>query len=156
MILVSLRIEYLIGNLTNIGNSGQAILVEAARFENEFPMMKLEPRMFEPFFTERLKRYDEDRNLINTEHHDQDALGQKLRAANDNFKTALRGEDASKERRDALQALENGFFKYKEIISNLDLGRNFYNDLGPFLSKFRESCRAFVAQRRAEAAQTEM
>jgi programmed cell death 6-interacting protein len=119
-------------------------------------MMKLEPRMFEPFFAERLKRYDEDKNSFSTDSQEQNALIERLRRANDSFKAARKDDTSSKERQEALQKLENGFFKYKEIISNLDAGRTFYNELGPYLSKFRENCKAFVAQRRAEAAQLEM
>ena len=55
------------------------------------------------------------------------------------------------EREQALQRLENAYYKYKELVSNVEVGRKFYNDLSRIVGGFRDSARAFVAERRAEA-----
>jgi programmed cell death 6-interacting protein len=54
-----------------------------------------------------------------------------------------------------LQRLENAYFKYKEIVSNLEVGRKFYNDLSKILDRFRDEVRNYSYGRRAEAAQLE-
>lgn len=51
----------------------------------------------------------------------------------------------------ALQALENGYFKYREIVQNLDTGRKFYNDLGKLLARWREGVKNWRLERMAEA-----
>ena len=63
--------------------------------------------------------------------------------ANAAFLVARRGDQSTKKREQALQNLENAYFKYKEIISNLDVGRKFYNDLAKITNRFRDDCRGF-------------
>jgi programmed cell death 6-interacting protein len=65
-------------------------------------------------------------------------------------------DSSLKDREDALQTLENGYSKYKEIISNLDVGRKFYNDLARLLQRFRDEVRAWVYSRRVEAERLEV
>jgi programmed cell death 6-interacting protein len=93
--------------------------------------------------------------MVSQEAADQDRLAQKLIESNAAFIQARKGDTSTKEREKALQSLENAYFKYKEIISNLEAGRKFYNDLAKIMSKFRDECRTFVYQRRADATQME-
>ena len=128
---------------------------ETSRLEREFPMQKIEPAQFEDLFEERLQRYEVDRGMLAQEEEDQDHVSARIRDANTAFLNARRGDHSTKDREKALQELENGYVKYKEIISNLDVGRKFYNDLANIVTRFRENCKAFVRHRRAEAADLE-
>jgi programmed cell death 6-interacting protein len=128
-----------------------ALLKETGRLEREFPMQKIEPAQFEELFEERLQDYEADRDLLAKEQHDQDELSSRVREANAALANARKGDSSTKEREKALQELENGYLKYKEIVSNLDVGRKFYNDLANIVTRFRDSCKAFVNQRRMEA-----
>ena len=123
--------------------------------EREFPMQKIEPAQFEELFEERLQDYEADRDMLTKEQDDQDELSSRVREANAAFAKARKGDSSTREREKALQELENGYLKYKEIISNLDVGRKFYNGLANIVSRFRDSCKAFVNQRRMEASHLE-
>ncbi|KAL9604993.1 MAG: hypothetical protein Q9219_000181 [cf. Caloplaca sp. 3 TL-2023] len=132
-----------------------AILAETARFEREYPMQKIEPAIFENLFEDRLERYDEDKKLVSSEKESQSQLATRIQEANAAFTTARRGDSSTKEREQALQRLENAYFKYKEIVSNLNTGRKFYNDLAAMVTRFTDDCRNFAYQRRVEAGQME-
>jgi len=131
------------------------LLREAGRLERELPMQKLEASQFEVFFDERLKKYESDQEAVKAEQEEQDALLSKLKEHNTSFIAARRGDTSTKAREEALQKLENGYFAYKEIIQNLEVGRKFYNDLGGVVNRFRDECRNFAFQRQSEAAQLE-
>lgn len=116
-------------------------------------MQKIEAAHFENLFEERLQLYEPDLELVGKGRDKQDELVTKLQQANANFVAARKGDSSSKEREQALQKLENAYYKYKEIVSNLDVGRKFYNDLAKIVSRFRDDCKAFAYQRRNEAEQ---
>ncbi|KAL8934966.1 MAG: hypothetical protein Q9216_005649 [Gyalolechia sp. 2 TL-2023] len=132
-----------------------AILAETARFEREYPMQKIEPAMFENLFEDRLEHYEKDKAIISREKESQSQLVIRIQEANAAFVTARRGDSSTKEREQALQRLENAYFKYKEIVSNLNTGRKFYNDLAAIVTRFTDGCRNFAYQRRVEAGQME-
>ncbi|KAL2013934.1 hypothetical protein VTN00DRAFT_1459 [Thermoascus crustaceus] len=132
-----------------------ALLKETARLEREFPMQPIEARQFEDLFEEKLHLYDPDLEMLSQEQNDQDQIAAQVREANRAFTRARKGDSSTKEREKALQELENGYLKYKEIISNIEVGRKFYNDLAKIVGRFREDCKAFVHQRRMEASQME-
>ncbi len=132
-----------------------AILAETARLEREFPMQKIEPAQFENMFEDRLQRYDVDRQTVVDERQEQENISSQLKEANTAFANARRGDFSTKEREQALQRLENAYFKYKEIVSNLNTGRKFYNDLANIVTRFKDECKNFAYQRRVEAAQFE-
>jgi programmed cell death 6-interacting protein len=118
-------------------------------------MQRIEPSQFEDLFEDRLQDYEDDRDMLVKEQEDQDELLSRIQQANDAFLLARKGDSSTREREKALQELENGYLKYKEIISNLDVGRKFYNDLANIVTRFRDSCKAFVNQRRMEASHLE-
>ena len=118
-------------------------------------MQKIEPIQFEELFEVRLRRYDEDRAMLDSQRKDQEALVSQIQESNTSFLNAKRGDNSSKEREQALQRLENAYLKYKEILSNLDRGRTFYNSLAKHVSTFRDESRDFRYQRRVEASQIE-
>lgn len=131
------------------------LLREAARLEREYPMQTIETSQFEDFFDKRLQRYASDQAELAEEENEQHELMTRVQQANTAFIAARRGDSSTKDREQALQNLENAYLAYKEIIANLDTGRKFYNDLAAMVARFRDECRAFAYQRRAEAAQLE-
>jgi programmed cell death 6-interacting protein len=131
------------------------ILAEAARLERLYPNSQIVPAHFEDFFEERLSNFDPDIESLKEEAREQDSLLLQLQNANAEFIRARRGDSVSKEREQVLQALENAYFKYKEVVNNLEVGRKFYNDLSKIANRFRDDCKAFSYSRRAEAAQLE-
>lgn len=131
------------------------LLREAGRLEREFPMQKIETLQFEDLFEQRLRRYDADKQLVSEEEVEQQDICKRLQEAHAAFAQARRGDSSTNEREQALQSLENAYFKYKEIVSNIEVGRKFYNDLAKIVSRFREECRNFTYQRRMEAGRLE-
>ena len=136
----------------DINNS---ILTEAARLEREYPSQTVVPAHFEDFFEQRLSKYDSDLAGVKSESDEQDRLTSQLESANASFVAARKGDTSSREREQALQKLENAYFKYKEIVSNLEVGRKFYNDLAKIVGRFRDGCKAFIYERREGAMRME-
>ncbi|KAK2748742.1 pH-response regulator protein palA/rim20 [Myotisia sp. PD_48] len=136
-------------------NIDPALLKETARLEREYPMQMIEAGQFEDLFEQHLRKYDSDRDMLSGEQKKQVQLTEQLREANKAFTAARRGDSSTKEREKALQKLENGYIKYKEIISNSDVGRKFYNDLAKIVRRFQDDTKKFVNQRRIEASQME-
>ena len=118
-------------------------------------MQKIEAIQFEDLFEARLQRYDDDRIMVSHQKETQEELISQLQEANRAFVNVRCGDNSTKEREQALQRLENAYLKYKEIASNLDTGRKFYNDLAKIVVRFREECREFRYKRRTEASQIE-
>lgn len=131
------------------------ILKEAARLERAYPNTALVPAHFEEFFDKRLdKLYEPEVEAIEKEAKDQERLLADVQRINREFESQKRqmGERGNREREVALQKLDNAYFKYKEIINNLEVGRKFYNDLNKIVGQgFRDVIRGWVAQRRMEA-----
>lgn len=131
------------------------LLREAARLEREYPMQTIEAVQFENLFDRRLQMYDVDQDMVQEEEKEQAEATKRLQDANASFLIARRGDQSTKQREQALQNLENAYFKYKEIISNSDVGRKFYNDLAKIVNRFRDDVRSFAYQRKSEASQIE-
>jgi programmed cell death 6-interacting protein len=131
------------------------LLREAARLERDYPMQKIEAAQFEDFFEKRLQLYDVDKMMVSDEESEQQQLINRLQEVNAAFSSARKVDSSTKQREQALQSLENAYFKYKEIITNLEAGRKFYNELGRIVSMFRDECRNFAYDRRSEASQLE-
>ena len=119
--------------------------------EREHPLQKIEPANFEELFTRRLERYNSDQAMVTSERQEQTDITTRLKEVNSAFASARKGDSSSKAREQALQKLETSYVRYKEIIANLEVGRTFYNDLANIVIRFRDECRNFANQRRAEA-----
>lgn len=118
-------------------------------------MQPIQASQFEDLFEEKLHLYDTDLGMVAQEQRDQDDLTTQVHEANRAFTRANKGDVSTREREKALQELENGYLKYKEIISNIEVGRKFYNDLARIVGRFRDDCKTFVHQRKMEASQME-
>ncbi|KAL2157315.1 hypothetical protein VTH06DRAFT_6253 [Thermothelomyces fergusii] len=130
------------------------ILEEAARLERTYPNTPIVPAHFEDFFDKRLDRlYEPELEALEKERADQEKLVADLQRANDEFEAQKRsmGEKGNREREKALQRLDSAYYKYKEIVSNVEVGRKFYNDLSRIVEAFRNQARHWVNERRKEA-----
>ncbi|KAJ3565142.1 hypothetical protein NPX13_g7607 [Xylaria arbuscula] len=131
------------------------ILVEAARLERtQAVATALVPAHFEDFFEKRLDSlYEPDLEMLQKEAAEQDKLVSDLNRANREFESQkkMAGDKGNREREQALQKLENAYYKYKELTSNVEVGRKFYNDLSRIVGNFRDSVRTYVTERRREA-----
>ncbi|KAI2634109.1 BRO1-domain-containing protein [Hypomontagnella submonticulosa] len=131
------------------------ILAEAARLERTHAVATaIVPAHFEDFFEKRLDSlYEPDLELVQAEASEQEKLISELIRVNREFESQKKMVDnkGNKEREQAIQKLENAYYKYKELISNAEAGRKFYNDLSRIIGGFRDGARNFVAERRREA-----
>ncbi|KAI0539398.1 BRO1-like domain-containing protein [Xylaria digitata] len=131
------------------------ILTEAARLErSQVVATAIVPAHFEYFFEKRLDSlYEPDLEMVQKEATEQEKLLSDLQRANREFESQKKivGDKGNREREQALQKLENVYYKYKELTSNVEVGRKFYNDLSRIAGNFRDSARTFVTERRREA-----
>ncbi|KAI0154389.1 pH-response regulator protein palA/RIM20 [Xylariaceae sp. FL1272] len=131
------------------------ILLEAARLErNQAVATAIVPAHFEDFFEKRLDSlYEPDMEMVQKESTDQEKLLSDLVRANRDFESQKKvaGDKGTREREQALQKLENAYYKYKELTSNVEVGRKFYNDLSRIVGNFRDNARTFLTERRREA-----
>ncbi|CAK7262832.1 pH-response regulator protein palA/rim20 [Sporothrix epigloea] len=135
------------------------MLKETARLERAFPNTPIVASHFDNFFAARLRDlYDRDQDtIVPQERADQEKTLEDVSRANREFvaqKKATTG-GGGREREAALQKLDNAYYKYKEVVRNVEVGRKFYNDLSKIVSAFRDQSRAWVQQRRKEAQATE-
>lgn len=86
---------------------------------------------------------------------EQEQLLTKITELNRQFLEIRDNEEASIERENAIQNLEVAYFKFAEIVQNLDEGRKFYNSLMEQLVLFVDQCKEFVYQRRIEGRELE-
>ncbi|KAK8107922.1 pH-response regulator protein palA/prr-1 [Apiospora kogelbergensis] len=131
------------------------ILAEAARLErSQAVATAIVPAHFEDFFEKRLDLlYEPDLELVQKEAAEQEKLINDLIRVNREFESQKKivGDKGNREREQALQKLENAYYKYKELVSNVEVGRKFYNDLSRIVGGFRDGARSFVTERRREA-----
>ncbi|POS77846.1 BRO1-like domain-containing protein [Diaporthe helianthi] len=117
------------------------IMKEAARLERTYPNTQIVPAHFEDFFEKRLdSMYEADLAQIEKEASEQEKFLAEVTRANREFEAQKKsaGDRGSKEREAALQALDNAYYKYKEIVGNVETGRKFYNDLSKIAGTFRD------------------
>ncbi|KAK1833500.1 pH-response regulator protein palA/prr-1 [Podospora conica] len=134
------------------------ILIEAARLERTYPGTVIVPAHFETFFEARLDTlYDAELEAVEKERADQSRALADVERANREFQAQKKslGGDRNSDRERALQRLDNAYYKYKEIVSNIEVGRKFYNDLCQIVEQFRNQARQWVNERRKEAKELE-
>lgn len=131
------------------------ILTEASRLERtQAVATAIVPAHFEDFFEKRLDSlYEPDLELVHKEGAEQEKIINDLMRAHRDFESQKKmvGDKGNREREQALQKLENAYYKYKELVSNVEVGRKFYNDLSRIVGGFRDGARGFVTERRREA-----
>src|SRR3569833_848606 len=130
------------------------ILKETARLERTYPNTPIAVGHFQDFFERRLDSlYHVDLEMLDKEEADQEKVLAEVTRANREFEAQKKtaGDRGSREREAALQKLDNAYYKYKEIVSNVEVGRKFYNDLSKIVGTFRDRCRDWVQLRRNDA-----
>lgn len=130
------------------------ILKEAARLERTYPATALSAVHFDEFFEKRLDRlYEPELEAVEKESVDQEKLMTEVERVNREFESQRRTMmSGNREREQALQKLDNAYYKYKEIVSHLDVGRTFYNDLSKVVGQnFRDPARTWASERRMDA-----
>ncbi|KAK5991944.1 pH-response regulator protein palA/prr-1 [Cladobotryum mycophilum] len=128
---------------------------EAARLERSYPSTNIVPAHFEDFFEKRLdKLYEPELDAVDKEAKEQEKILTQVERANREFESQRRqvGDRGHHEREQVLQKLNSAYFKYKEIVNNLEVGRKFYNDLNKIVAQgFRDVVKAWVSERRMDA-----
>ncbi|KAK0724508.1 BRO1-like domain-containing protein [Lasiosphaeris hirsuta] len=130
------------------------ILGEAARLERTYPTTQIVPAHFEDFFEKRLDAlYETDLEAVEKERTDQDKILADVERMNREFESQKKsvGDRGNADRERTLQRLDNAYYKYKEIVSNVEVGRKFYNDLNQIVEQFRNQARQWVNGRRQDA-----
>jgi programmed cell death 6-interacting protein len=131
------------------------ILKEAARLERTYPNTALDAAHFEEFFDKRLDRlYEPEQEALDKEAEDQERLLSEVERVNKEFESQKQrlGNRGNRAREQALQKLDDAYFKYKETVNNLEEGRSFYNQLNQHVGQqFRDVVKGWVARRRMEA-----
>lgn len=130
------------------------IMKETARLERTYPNTAIATVHFEDFFEKRLDSvYEPDMEVLEKEAIEQDKVLAEISRANRDFEAQKRtaGDRGTRDREAALQKLDNAYYKYKEVVNNLEAGRKFYNDLSKIVGQFREQCRNWVQERRKDA-----
>ncbi|PHH92967.1 hypothetical protein CDD83_3125 [Cordyceps sp. RAO-2017] len=131
------------------------ILKETARLERNYPSTAIVPAHFEDFFEKRLDRlYEPELEALDREAQEQEAVMTLVDRANREFDSQRRkvGDRGLREREQALQKLDSAYFKYKEIVNNLEVGRRFYNDLSKIVGQgFRDVVKGWATQRQMDA-----
>ncbi|KAH8118025.1 BRO1-domain-containing protein [Phellopilus nigrolimitatus] len=123
------------------------IMREAAVVER---WTEIEPAMFENTLDQEMNKYQKFKDGIEEGADKQVELIESIKARYEQFIQSRRDDQSVKEREHALQSLDLGYHKYREITRNLDEGLKFYNDLSKILIKFREACKEWVRLRRDE------
>lgn len=131
------------------------ILGEAQRLERAAPKTEMVPAHFEDFIERRLdSMYEPDMEALEREAADQEKVLAEVQRANREFEAQKRsagGKGGGGEREAALQRLDDAYYKYKEIVNNLEVGRKFYNDLATIVGHFRDQAKEWVNERRKDA-----
>ncbi|KAK3689322.1 BRO1-like domain-containing protein [Podospora appendiculata] len=128
------------------------ILTETARLERTYPSTPIVSAHFEDFFEKRLDSlYESDVEAVEKEAADQEKILADVQRANREFESQKRTVGGNAEREKALQRLDNAYYKYKEIVNNVEVGRKFYNDLSRIVEQFRNQARQWVNGRRKDA-----
>lgn len=111
---------------------------------------------FEPVYTAQIKKLqDENAEWMAKQEADQTAILSKIEQLNTQFLEFRESDSTTIDRENAIQNLEVAYFKFGEIMQNLDEGRKFYNSLIEQLRSFVDQCKEFVYQRRIEGRELE-
>ncbi|KAI8393304.1 ALIX V-shaped domain binding to HIV-domain-containing protein [Radiomyces spectabilis] len=131
----------------------EALLAKASELTGGIPTVKIEPEQFKGVFTQELKKYGKFQLDMNTSVDAQVDRLETMQQVYEEFAMIVRSSDGAAKRQKAIQNLEMGFDKFKEIRTNLVEGINFYSKYMDTLTKFKNSCVDFAMARRMEASE---
>lgn len=114
--------------------------------------MIIEAAHFEPLFERELAAYERFRREMQASEQTQEQRLEAIAERNAAFLQARRVDSTVRKRQDALQMLDLGHAKYREISANLIEGLKFYNAMVKMLHDLRENVLGWVHQRQGEMA----
>ncbi|KIY43649.1 BRO1-domain-containing protein [Fistulina hepatica ATCC 64428] len=113
-------------------------------------LAEVKPAMFEEALDEELEKYDLFIKSISENEQEQTQMLADIEHHNQLLLASRKDDESVKKREMALQSLDLGYHKYREIIRNLQEGQQFYNELAKILTQFKESCRVWARERSRE------
>ncbi|GAW07406.1 pH-response regulator [Lentinula edodes] len=108
------------------------------------------PAMFEDISNSELAKYDKFMQWMRDLEGKQEEILGSIKTENELFLQSRKSSESVKAREQALQSLDLSYYKYKEIMQNLEEGVNFYNDLSAILLQFKDACRQWCNERKHE------
>ncbi|KDR76216.1 hypothetical protein GALMADRAFT_247478 [Galerina marginata CBS 339.88] len=123
------------------------IMKAASGFER---LAEVTPDMFEDISDEELSKFDKFLVEVDEINRKQTEIIGEIQSLNKQFLDSRKDDPTVKDRENALQALDLAYFKYREIMRNLDEGFKFYNDLAGILIQFKEVCKTWSHHRNQE------
>lgn len=112
--------------------------------------LTIEAAHFEPLFERELNAYDSMRREMQANEAEQERLLEAIAARNEDFVQARRVDATVQRRQEALQTLDMGHAKYREVCANLVEGLKFYNELIKMLTDLRMALQNWTQQCQAE------
>ena len=132
----------------NEDDATEALTSEYRKMESEKgKYLEIDAASFEDFFARRLSLYNWFQTLLENTNSQVEELMQKLESANRDYDQMWQEMSASPERIEALQQLSIAYQKFREIHSNLEEGRTFYNNLSKMVSNFQDKVRQYAHSR---------
>lgn len=111
---------------------------------------------FESVYTKHVNKLQKESDgWLEQQDAEQHAILGKIEELNERFLEIRESDSTTVERENAIQNLEVAYFKFGEIMQNLDEGRKFYNSLIDQLQRFKDQCKEFVYERRVEGRELE-
>ncbi|CAG8473195.1 3077_t:CDS:2 [Ambispora leptoticha] len=127
---------------------GPDLRKEAAKITSKGIGVKIESAHFEDFFAQRLARYEPFLQMVKQETENQENLINSIIELNHLLRESRQHSDANSARVKALQNLEAGYDKFKEILKNIREGEQFYRTFEIPLTEWKNACQKFVESRK--------
>lgn len=96
-----------------------ALLNQAAVLTSNSPSVKIEPAQFEDLFVTQMQKYEDFKKIVAIDEASQEKLLKEIANANTEFVRSRRSNAVIAKREKALQNLEQGYLKFKEVRTNL-------------------------------------
>ncbi|KAG8905997.1 pH-response regulator protein palA/rim20 [Tulasnella sp. 403] len=112
--------------------------------------VEVKPAMFEDTIASELQKYERYRELLGKSKEEQEQLLPKIERANAEFIQSRKESPLVKEREQAIHTLAQAYDQYRDTITNLSDGIQFYNQMTSAANQLREDCKNWVDTRRAE------
>ncbi|SCZ90035.1 BZ3500_MvSof-1268-A1-R1_Chr1-3g01736 [Microbotryum saponariae] len=160
------RLRSLIDDLHELRSARQSIIDDSRRFvdadtsvrskieraANDFLKKgaSLSMSMFEGVFENELAKFDGLKQAMEQNGARTEDLVGHVKIAHASFVDSRRTDPALARRTQALEDLDGAYHKYREILTNLQEGLGFYNDLARLLTELRDSVKEFTQIRSHE------
>ncbi|VVT44308.1 uncharacterized protein SAPINGB_P000373 [Magnusiomyces paraingens] len=117
---------------------------------------ELQASSFEPIYKRHLKRYEISApEWVKQERSLQVELVSLIKRLNEEFLAARETDDRTIARENMIQNLEVAFFKFVELMGDVEEARRFYNTFNESAVQFETACKTYVYERRVEGRKLE-